>query len=162
MAGYKSIILSLDLRKPTLHNYFDLSNEKGMSSYLMGEDSIQDIIFATKHTDLHVITSGHVPNNPSELILSNKLTELLELLKTRYDYIFIDSAPIGLVSDNIHLMKLADQNLLVVRENYAEESFLSSLDNIIQKNQLQNIGLVLNRSKSKTKSYGYGYGYGKN
>jgi len=160
MAGYKSIILSLDLRKPTLHNYFDLSNERGMSSYLAGKDTIQDIIFATKYTDLHVITSGPIPNNPSELILSNKLTELLDLLKTRYDYIFIDSAPIGLVSDNIHLMKLADQNLVIIRENYAEESFLSSLDRIIEKNQLNNIGLILNRSKSKAKSYGYGYGYG--
>ncbi len=160
MAGHKTIILSLDLRKPTLHNYFDLSNEKGISSYLIGKDSIQDIIFATKYTDLHIITSGPIPNNPSELILSDKLTELLSLLKTRYDYIFIDSAPIGLVSDNIPLMKLADKNLLVLRENYAEESFLVSLDNMIQKNQLQNIGLVLNRSKSKTKLYGYGYGYG--
>ena len=160
MAGHKSIILSLDLRKPTLHNYFDLSNEKGMSSYLEGKDSIQDIIFATKHTDLHVITSGPIPNNPSELILSNKLTELLEILKTRYDYIFIDSAPIGLVSDNIHLMRQADQNLIVVRENYAEESFLDTLDDIVTKNKISNLGLILNRSKSEKKLYGYGYGYG--
>jgi len=160
MAGHKSIILSLDLRKPTLHNYFDLENERGMSSYLRGEDSVQDIIFATKHTNLHVITSGPIPNNPSELILSSKLLELLELLKTRYDYIFIDTAPIGLVSDSINLMKLADQNLIVLRENYAEESFLSSLDDLIRKNKLENVGLILNRSKSKTISYGYGYGYG--
>ena len=160
MAGHKSIILSLDLRKPTLHNYFDLENERGMSSYLRGEDSVQDIIFATEHTNLHVITSGPIPNNPSELILSSKLLELLELLKTRYDYIFIDTAPIGLVSDSINLMKLADQNLIVLRENYAEESFLSSLDDLIRKNKLENVGLILNRSKSKTISYGYGYGYG--
>jgi len=160
MAGHKSIILSLDLRKPALHNYFDLENERGMSSYLRGEDSVQDIIFATKHTNLHAITSGPIPDNPSELILSSKLLELLELLKTRYDYIFIDTAPIGLVSDSINLMKLADQNLIVLRENYAEESFLSSLDDLIRKNKLENVGLILNRSKSKTISYGYGYGYG--
>ena len=105
----------------------------------------------------NVITSGSIPQNPSELILSSKFTELLEILKSRYDYILIDTAPIGLVSDSIHLMKLADQNLLVLRENYSEESFLSSLHDIAEKNKLTNIGLVLNGSKSKTNSYGYRY-----
>lgn len=162
MAGHKSIILNLDLRKPTLHSHFNLKNDKGMSSYLSGKDSIQDIIFATKHTNLHVITSGPIPSNPSELILSYKLTELLEILKTRYDYIFIDSAPVGLVSDTIHLMKLADNNLIVLRENFAQKSFISSLHNLIEKNNLNNIGLVLNQSNRKNNkhSYGYGYGYG--
>jgi len=160
MAGHKSIILNLDLRKPTLHTYFNLNNEKGMSTYLSGQDSIQDIIFTTEYTDLHIITSGPIPNNPSELILSHKLTELLDLLKTRYDYIFIDSAPVGLVSDSIALMKLADKNLIILRENFSEDGFLASLNAIIEQNGLKNIGLVLNRSKSKTTSYGYGYGYG--
>ncbi|CAA6805933.1 MAG: Tyrosine-protein kinase Wzc (EC [uncultured Sulfurovum sp.] len=160
MAGHKTIILSLDLRNPNLHHHFELHNDKGMSTYLMGKDSIQDIIFATKHTNLHVISSGPIPKNPSELILSNRLTELLEILKTRYDYIFIDSAPIGLVSDTVPLMKIADQNLLVIRENHSKVSFLASLDNIIKKNKIQNVALVLNRSKSKNNSYGYGYGYG--
>ena len=158
MAEYKSIILNLDLRKPTLHEYFNLKNEKGMSTYLKGEDTIQDIIFATKYTNLHVVTSGPVPHNPSELILSHRLTELLEILKTRYDYILIDSAPVGLVSDSIHLMKLADQNIMVFRESFAEESFIASLHSLINKNNLQNVGLVLNQSKRKN-TYGYGYGY---
>ena len=160
MAGNKSIILNLDLRKPTLHTYFNLSNQKGMSSYLAGKESIQDIIFATKYTDLHVITSGPVPSNPSELILSSRLNELLDILKQRYDYIFIDSAPIGLVSDSLVLMKRADMNLVVFRENYAEKSFIESLHNLIEKNRLNNIGLVLNRSKSKNSRNEYGYGYG--
>jgi len=160
MAGHKSIILNLDLRKPTIHNYFNLNHEKGMSSYLSGKDTIQDIIFATKYTDLHIITSGPIPENPSELILSYKFIELLELLKERYDYIFIDSAPVGLVSDSIALMKLADQNLIIVRENFSEDEFLPSLNAIIEQHGLKNIGLVLNRSKAKSTSYGYGYGYG--
>jgi len=159
-ANYKVIMLNLDLRKPTLHEHFNLQNEKGMSSYLLGKDTIQDIIFATKYTNLHIITSGPIPTNPSELILSNRFFELLEILKSRYDYIFIDTAPVGLVSDSIHLMKLSDQNIIILRENYSEASFISSLNNIIEKNKLQNIGLVLNRTKSKTKSYGYGYEYG--
>jgi capsular exopolysaccharide synthesis family protein len=162
MANYKSIIINLDLRKPTLHEHFNLKNEKGMSSYLSGKDSIQDIIFATKHTGLHVITSGPIPHNPSELLLSYRLTELLDVLKTRYDYIFIDSAPIGLVSDSIQLMKLADTNIVIFREDFAEHSFITSLHNLIEKNNLSNVGLVLNQSKRKNNkhTYGYGYGYG--
>ncbi len=163
MAGYKTIILNLDLRKPTLHTYFGLRNSKGMSSYLSGKDTIQDIIFATKYTNLHVITSGPIPENPAELILSSRLTELLDILKRRYDYIFIDSAPIGLVSDTIHLMKLADLNLVVFREGKAEKSFVSVLENIKEKNNLKNIGFILNHSSRKNSKdgYGYGYGYGK-
>jgi len=162
MAGYKSIVINLDLRKPTLHNYFNLKNDKGMSSYLSGKETIQDIIFATKYTDLHVITSGPIPENPSELLLSNRLTELLDILKTRYDYIFIDSAPVGLVSDSVQLMQLANTNIVVFRENFAETSFVESLERIIEKNNIKNIGLVLNRSNSKNdmNAYGYGYGYG--
>ncbi len=163
MAGYKSIILNLDLRKPNLHTYFGLRNSRGMSSYLSGEDTIQDIIFATKYTNLHVITSGPVPENPAELILSPRLNELLDILKRRYDYIFIDSAPVGLVSDTIHLMKLADLNLVVFREGKAEKSFVSILKDISQKNNLKNIGFILNHSSRKNSkdTYGYGYGYGK-
>ena len=160
MAGYKSIILNLDLRKPTLHGYFDLKNEKGMSSYLSGEDSIQDIIFSTRYPNLHVITSGPIPANPSELILSHKFNSLLDILKTRYDYIFIDSAPVGLVSDTIHLMKFTDTNIIIFKENQAEASYLEAIHGIIEKSNIKNVGIVLNQSKSKTKSYGYGYGYG--
>jgi len=160
MAGYKSIILNLDLRKPTLHEYFDLKNEKGMSSYLSGKESIQNIIFSTKYPDLHVITSGPIPSNPSELILSNKFNILLDILKTRYDYIFIDSAPVGLVSDTIHLMKFADSNIVLFKENHAESAYVDAIHSIIEKSNIKNVGIVLNQSTSKTKSYGYGYGYG--
>ncbi len=164
MAGYKSIVLNLDLRKPTLHEYFELDNEKGMSTYLSGHDSIQDIIFSTKYPDLHVITSGPIPKNPSELILSNRFNTLLDILKTRYDYIFIDSAPVGLVSDTIHLMKFTDMNIVIFKENHAETSFIDAIHGIIKKSEIKNVGVVLNQSKSKSKSknksYGYGYSYG--
>jgi capsular exopolysaccharide synthesis family protein len=160
MAGYKSIILNLDLRKPTLHTYFDLDNEKGMSTYLSGDDGIQDIIFSTKYPELHVITSGPIPNNPSELILSSKYNTLLDILKTRYDYIFIDSAPVGLVSDTIHLMKFTDINIVIFKENHAETTYVDAIHNIIEKSDIENVGIVLNQSKTRSKSHEYGYGYG--
>jgi capsular exopolysaccharide synthesis family protein len=162
MAGYKSIILSLDLRKPSLHKAFKISNARGMSGYLQGENSINDIIFKTEHENLHVIPSGPIPNYPAELILSERLKTLIEILKSKYDYIFIDTAPIGLVSDTIHLMKYADLKLIVLREKKAERDFIQNLEKILEKNDIKNIGLILNASLSRKSStaYGYGYGYG--
>ena len=160
MAGYKSIVLSLDLRKPTLHTYFNLSNDVGISGYLKGDNSINEIIFTTKHENLHIIPSGPIPINPSELILSNRLKELIALLESQYDYIFIDTAPIGLVSDSIYLMKQADLNLIVLRENYAEKTFIQEMENILEKNRVENVGLILNASLSRNTNNAYGYGYG--
>jgi len=162
MAGYKTLIINLDLRKPTLHNYFNLKNGKGMSGFLSNKESIQEIVFATEYENLHFIPSGIIPSNPSELMFSTKLPLLLDMLKTKYDYIFIDSAPIGLVSDTIHLMKYVDINLVVFKERYSDKSSVESLHNIIEKHDLENVGVVLNYSNSKdrTASYGYGYGYG--
>jgi capsular exopolysaccharide synthesis family protein len=160
MAGYKSIILNLDLRKPSLHEYFNLKNKKGMSSYLSGKESLSNIIFSTAYPDLHIITSGPIPSNPSELILSDKFASLIDILKNHYDYIFIDTAPVGLVSDTIALMKNADLNLIIFKENYAEASYVDAIHNIIKKSNIKNVGIVLNQSKSKNKSNGYGYGYG--
>ncbi len=161
-AGYKTILINLDLRKPTLHTYFNLYDNKGMASYLSGKEHVNEIVFATKYEHLHLIASGEIPDNPAELILSDKLPKLLSLLKKQYDYIIIDTAPIGLVNDTVHLMEETDINLIVVRENYADKSFIDGLDEIIEKNNLDNIGLVLNSSNSKSSksAYGYGYGYG--
>ncbi len=160
MAGYKSIVINLDLRKPTLHTYFDIKHHRGMSTYLSGKDEISDIIFSTEHSNLDIIVAGPIPPNPSELILSERLPKLLDTLKERYDYIFIDTAPIGLVTDTMYLMQYADLTLVVFRENHAEKSFITDLNGLIEKNNLSRIGVILNGSQTSSGSYGYGYGYG--
>jgi len=121
MADYRSIVINLDLRKPTLHHYFNVDNSSGMSTYLSGKNSIGEIIQSTEYENLDVIASGPIPPNPSELILTDKLDKLLDDLKEVYDYIFIDSAPLGLVTDTMHLMQYADTSLIVFRENYAKK-----------------------------------------
>ena len=160
MANYKSIVINLDLRKPTLHHYFEVKNNAGLSTYLSGKNRIGDIIQSTQYKNLDIISSGPIPPNPSELILSDKLDELLDTLKEVYDYIFIDSAPLGLVTDTMHLMQYADTSLIVFRENYAQKSFVSDLNNLVKSHDLKHIGLVLNSVDISTGSYGYGYGYG--
>ena len=160
MANYKSIVINLDLRKPTLHHYFDVDNSTGMSTYLSGKSSIGEIIQSTTYENLDIITSGPIPPNPSELILTDKLDKLLDELKEIYDYIFIDSAPLGLVTDTMHLMQYADISLIVFREDYAKKSFVTDLNNLVERHDLKHIGIVINSVDISSGSYGYGYGYG--
>ena len=160
MANYKCIVINLDMRKPALHHYFDVRNTVGMSTYLSGKNNLEDIIQETPFENLNVITSGPIPPNPSELILSYRLEELLNILKEQYDYIFIDSAPMGLVTDTMHLMQFSDLNLFVFRERYAKKSFITDLNTLILKHDLKRIGIILNAANFSSSRYGYGYGYG--
>jgi len=160
MAGYKSIVINLDLRKPTLHHYFKVDNNAGMSTYLSGKNSIEEIIQSTTYQNLDIIASGPIPPNPSELILTDKLDQLIDSLREVYDYIFIDSAPLGLVTDTMHLMQYADTSLIVFRENYAKKSFVTDLNHLVEQHNLTNIGIVINSVETSSSSYGYGYGYG--
>jgi capsular exopolysaccharide synthesis family protein len=165
MANYKVIVINLDMRKPTLHHYFDVDNTHGISTYLSSKNSITDIIKSTAYDNLDIITSGPIPPNPSELILSERLEELLDNLRETYDYIIIDSAPLGLVSDTMKIMQHSDINLILVRENYSKKSFISDLNHLVEKHNLKHIGLVLNAvniTSSSGYGYGYGYGYGQN
>ena len=160
-AKYKTILVNLDLRKPTLHKFFELDNRIGVSSYLnsIRKTTIEDIIFATEFANLDVIPSGPIPLEPSELIISKKLPAMLEELKESYDYVIIDSAPIGIVTDTKNIMQHTDLNLMIVREDYAQHDFISTIEEMIEKYQFKNIGLLINASKEKGGEYGYGYSY---
>jgi capsular exopolysaccharide synthesis family protein len=160
MADYKCIVINMDLRKPTLHNYFEINNNLGMSTYLSGKNSIREIIHPTIHPNLDIIPSGPIPPNPSELILSTKMDELIDSLREVYDYIIIDSAPLGLGTDTMHLMEYADMSLIVVREGYSRKIFISDLNILVDKHDLKHIGIVINSVDIASGSYGYGYGYG--
>lgn len=155
IAGYKSIIIDMDLYQPTLHKFFKLPMDVGMSSYLNKNDSIGDIIFSTTYQNLDIIPAGPIAPNASELILSERFKSLLSTLQKRYDYIFIDSAPFTMVADTLYLMQFTDINLIVVRENFTKKSFLSNIDETVNKKAFKNIGLLLNTSRIDTNPYGY-------
>jgi capsular exopolysaccharide synthesis family protein len=156
LAGFKSIVIDLDLRNPTLHRYFDIEYNGGMSRYLSGKDTIADIVFSTAYPNLDIIPAGPITTNPSELLLSSRLNILLEKLKKEYDYIFIDSAPLGGISDTLNIMKLVDVNLFVLRKDYAKKSFLKRLEKMILKYDLKNIKLIMN-ANSKLKKIDSSY-----
>jgi capsular exopolysaccharide synthesis family protein len=146
MANHKSIVIDLNLYNPKLNRYFNVEHNKGISTYLSKEDAIGDIIFSTAYPNLDIITAGDSTLNPSDLILSNRLEPLLNTLKKRYDYIFIDTAPFSTVSDTLYVMQHADLNLIVIREGFTKKSLLSKVDGIIQYHNFKNIGLIFNSS----------------
>lgn len=159
MAKYKTIVLNFDLRKPSLHKFFDVNNDKGLSGFLSGKNTMDEIIIPTEFANLDIIPSGPIHKEPSELILSKELPLLIEKLRSIYEYIIIDTAPIGIVSDTKTLLQYSDLNLIIIREDYAKREFINTLEEMIEKYDFKKIGLILNASKSKGGEYGYGYSY---
>jgi len=158
--GQSVIVLDLDMRKPTLHEYYKLYNLKGISSLLTYKATLKEVIQNTDIKNLQVITSGPIPPNPAGLIMSKLFEKLIQKLKEHYDYVLIDSPPIGLVSDVMKIMHLSDITLIVVKSYYSKKIFIKNI-NRLTKDKNINPGIVLNGLKENL-SYGYGYGYGYN
>lgn len=160
LLGKKTILIGFDLRKPRIYQDFGLENEKGVSTWLIGKDTIQDIIQKTKYENFSVITAGPIPPNPSELTALERTQELLKHLKEKFDYILIDSSPIGIVSDTYYLASMSDACLVVVRPGKTiKDAFISTL-NEISSAGIKGVSLVINDIQSDSKHYGYGERYG--
>jgi capsular exopolysaccharide synthesis family protein len=168
----KVIIIDLDLRKPRISKSFKLDNTLGMSNLLSSSDANLDdhIKKGVILDNLDVITSGPVPPNPSELITSDRFDEILTELKTKYDYIFIDTPPVGLVNESIEIINKADIPLYLVRFNYSRKDFLNTLNETANLKKGNPIYIVINHfgdGASSYVNYDYGgyssyYGYGAN
>ncbi|MDP4238026.1 MAG: polysaccharide biosynthesis tyrosine autokinase [Bacteroidota bacterium] len=157
----KVILVGLDIRSPMLGNYLHLSKEKGITIYISDESYIaEDIIVPSDlHPYLDVIPAGPVPPNPAELMMNQRLDDLFLQLREMYDYIIIDSAPIGLVSDTYLLNRLADNCVYVARQNYTPREACTLINEIYEHNKLNNMSVILNGT-DESSGYGYGYGYG--
>ena len=168
LTNKKVILLELDLRKPKLSSMLNLNNNPGMTDYLAGLADKKEVIKTLKeYKNFSVITAGNIPPNPSELIINGKLDELIDELKLEYDYIVIDSPPIGLVSDARLLNKFADLTLYIVRHKYTPKSYLKFIDQVYANAEITNLNLVFNGLKPRGvfgtgsgKGFGAGYGYG--
>lgn len=159
----KTVIIGLDLRKPRLADEFALKNQIGVVNYLIKQNSLTEIINSTQIPNLDVILSGPIPPNPSELILSDAMGDLITELKQHYDYIILDTPPVGLVSDALELAQYADVTLYIVRQNYTKKDMITLLNTRVQRGELANASIILNGYENKAKygtAYGYGYGYG--
>lgn len=159
----KVVVLEFDLRKPDLLNNMKLKADKGLTNYLNEESSLDDIIRPSEfQTNLSVIGCGAIPENPSELLMSPLMPELFKQLKERFDYVIVDTSPVGQVADAFSLAPYADASIYLVRYNYTDKVQLNILKDIFENNKLKNPMVVLNDAKGDNfKGYGYGgYGYG--
>ena len=155
----KTVIVGLDLRKPKIKEIFELEKNSGVSDYIIGNISYEELIQPTKYKNLFVIAPGTIPPNPAELIDSQKMSNLLDKVKQEFDYVVVDTPPVGIVADALLLIPKADVFLYVIRQDYSNKSSVKLLNEIITNNKLKNVGIVFNGVK-KTVKYGLKYGYG--
>ncbi|RFZ82225.1 polysaccharide biosynthesis tyrosine autokinase [Mucilaginibacter terrenus] len=140
----KVILIGADLRRSKLHKTFKVPNEKGLSNYLSHQTTLDEIILHSEQDNLDFIVSGPVPPNPSELLHTQQLRDMIDVLKTRYDVIMVDTAPIGLVSDAIPLIRISDINIFVIRSGKSKYYAATVPQRIAQEYHLDNTVIVLN------------------
>ena len=160
LSGHKTILIGGDLRKPKLHEDFKVDTAKGLSSFLINKSELSEVIEKTEIGALDVIASGPTPPNPAELLDSSKMKELIQELNKKYDYVIVDTPPIGLVTDGVILMQYSDVNLYLVRHNYSKTKALDIINNLYNQEQVNNVHIIINDFKQSSSGYGYGYGYG--
>jgi len=159
MSNKKTLLVGLDLRKPNLHKRFNLPNNVGLSTYLINENTKEEIIFSTEIDNLFVATSGPVPPNPAELIETDKMKTFFEYAKQTFDYIIIDTPPVAIVTDALLINQYTDANLFVIRQKYSSKQVFELINNLHKNKKAKNMGILVNDIKVP-KYYGYGYNYG--
>lgn len=151
--GKRVIIIDADLRKPTVHRIFDLSNQQGLTNILAGRQSYQQVVQAVPSSGVHVITAGPIPPNPAEFIGSFAMQALIEQVKTSYDLVLIDSPPVLPVTDGQLLAGYSDGTLLVARSGKVTKDQIRKAKQLLEMVGGHIIGVVLNGKKMSKESY---------
>lgn len=181
MASPKTLLVDMDIRKPSVYKRLGCENNMGVSNYLANQCTLDEIIVRPPGAEFDFITAGTVPPNAGELIRSDNLVEMFDELRKRYEFIIVDTSPIGVVADAYSFASMSDINLFVIRSNKTNKLFLRNLSNQLKADDVTNFYSVLNdvevdsgsysqyysrkyaygRNKSYgVGAYGYGYGYG--
>ena len=164
LLGKKVVIVGLDIRKPGLNKVFNLSTkEQGITQFLTDpKRNIMDLVQQSDiNTNLFILPGGAVPPNPTELLARKGLEEAIEQLKQHFDYIVLDTAPVGMVTDTQLISRIADLTVYVCRADYTRKSEFSLVNELAVTNKLPRISIAINGLDLKKKKYGYYYGYGK-
>ena len=156
MTDCKVLLIDCDMRRPKLARLLHLGNKIGMSNLLMDPSLLDQAILHTETEGLDVILSGNIPPNPSELLGSSRMQTLLEAMKQRYDYIFIDSPPINMVTDAVVLAPSSDGVLFLVRANQSERGAVRRALDQLEYAKAKVLGFVLNGLERERSYYGYG------
>jgi len=159
MMNKKVLIVGLDLRKPRVHAILKSVNGHGMSQFLSGSATFEEVIVPTEIENLWFAPSGPVPPNPAELIGSPKMTEFIAMARNEFDTVIIDTPPVGIVTDAMLLNQHANVTLFVVRQRYTTRGSVQLLDEIYRKGEMSNVAILVN-DISAAGYYGYGLRYG--
>jgi len=155
--GKKVIIVDCDLRKPSIHRKFNISNLCGLSEVMIGKETLDNAIQKYK-SNLHILPSGKIPPNPAEMINSTTMSNLLEELKVEYDIVIIDSSPLEAVTDSQILSTKVDGTILVLKAGVSKIESVKEAKNLLNKVGANIIGLVINQISKSKKNYDYYYG----
>ncbi len=155
-SGKKTLLIDCDLRKPRVHTRFNVDNERGLATYLTGMHDWDDVVTTTDTDNLYLVTSGPIPVSPLNLIGSPRMKALIDRLKKgdEYDYIIIDTAPLGLVSDFLILMNYTDFNIYIVRHKVTEREALNKINELYDTSRIKDLAIIINGVKSMS-AYGY-------
>ncbi|PSL44893.1 capsular exopolysaccharide synthesis family protein [Chitinophaga niastensis] len=160
LSGKKVVLLELDLRKPRISEQLGISNHMGFSTYVIGKSPLETIIKPSGiHDNCWLISSGPIPPNPAELMLLDKTALLFAELREQFDYIVVDTAPVGLVTDAQLLGRFADATLYLMRQGYTFKEQAKLSKDLYNNRKMPCLNLIINDVKTSG-SYGYGYGYG--
>ena len=164
LLGKKVVIVGLDIRKPGLNKVFNLPRkEVGITQYLANpEKNLMDLVqLSDVSKNLYILPGGTVPPNPTELLAREGLDKAIETLKKNFEYVILDTAPVGMVTDTLLIGRVADLSVYVCRADYTRKNEYTLINELIDGNKLPNLCTVINGLDLKKKKYGYYYGYGK-
>lgn len=164
LLGKKVVIVGLDIRKPGLNKVFNISRkEQGITQYLSDpEKNLMDFVqLSDVSKSLYILPGGTVPPNPTELLARDGLDKAIETLKKNFDYVILDTAPVGMVTDTLLIGRVADLSVYVCRADYTRKAEFTLINELAENNKLPNLCTVINGLDLQKKKYGYYYGYGK-
>ncbi|OZT76877.1 CpsD/CapB family tyrosine-protein kinase [Salinicoccus roseus] len=159
-SGKRTVLIDADLRRPTMHYTFEMTNQRGMSTAIVNDVPVENIVRETEIENLDLITSGPIPPNPSELLSSNKMMHLLRTFSMHYDMVIIDSPPLLAVTDAQVLSKITDGTVLVTNVAENNRDRLLEAKDLLNKADANILGVVMNNKKMNTKKDDYYYYYG--
>ncbi len=157
LMGKKVVVVGFDLRRPMLAHSFGFSNQKGVTTYLSGQETDVNKLLMQSHENpnLYILSAGPVPPNPNELLMSSNMDKLMAQLRDEFDYVILDTAPIGVISDTFLITRHTDLQLYVTRANFSTKSSLKVLHNAVKSGKFSSVYLILNGVNMSSNSYVY-------
>ena len=164
LSGKRVLLIAMDLRKPKIYKYLGLNETLGVSNFLSDNRlEMRDVIMNYEPIpNLDICGSGDIPPNPVELLMNDRIKEVFEFAKENYDYVIVDTAPVGMVTDTLQISNYADLTIYIIKSKYLDKRMLHIPKKMHEDKQLKNMAFLINGLSQSKRTYGYKYGYGDN